>query len=135
MDAAAVEEAIKKAKQSVNKNGADQVRNYLLLCFPSQFVVKSPDFILQSSDKDDCTKTEDTGEKVDFKVVFNKKRFDVSFPLDKTIADLKGHLEAIIEAPPATMKVMVKGLAKDDNTLRSSGIIKGSKVSEPKDRV
>lgn len=31
-----------------------------------------------------------------FKVVFNKKKHDVSFPLDATIAQLKDHLHTII---------------------------------------
>ncbi len=31
-----------------------------------------------------------------FKVVFNKKKFDVSFDLDSTIAQLKEHLHTII---------------------------------------
>lgn len=31
-----------------------------------------------------------------FKVVFNKKKYDVSFPLDSTIAKLKNHLHTII---------------------------------------
>ena len=32
---------------------------------------------------------------VDFKVVFNKKKYDVSFPLDETIAKLKTHIQEI----------------------------------------
>ena len=31
-----------------------------------------------------------------FKVIFNKKKYDVSFPLDSTIAQLKEHLHTII---------------------------------------
>ena len=71
---------------------------------------------------------EDSGEKVEFKVIFNKKKYDVSFPLDKDVAALKVHLQAIIDIPPAMMKVMIKGLAKDEMTLRSLGVNKSSKV-------
>jgi hypothetical protein len=33
---------------------------------------------------------------VEFKVVFNKRKFDVNFNLDSTIAELKEHLHTII---------------------------------------
>lgn len=35
-------------------------------------------------------------EVVEFKVVFNKRKFDVNFNLDSTIAQLKEHLHTII---------------------------------------
>ena len=38
---------------------------------------------------------EDTREHVDFKVIFNKQKYDVSFPLDDTVTQLKNHLEKI----------------------------------------
>merc|ERR1712027_168905 len=75
-----------------------------------------------------ATEVEDSGEKVEFKVIFNKKKYDVSFPLDKDVAALKVHLQAIIDIPPAMMKVMIKGMAKDELTLRSLGVNKSSKV-------
>ena len=78
--------------------------------------------------KNAATEDEDGGEKVEFKVIFNKKKYDVSFPLDKDVAALKVHLQAIIDIPPAMMKVMIKGLAKDEMTLRSLGVNKSSKV-------
>ena len=67
-------------------------------------------------------------EKVDFKVIYNKKKFDVSFPIDSDIGALKAHLQTLIGIPPAMMKVMIKGLAKDEMTLRMLGIAKGTKV-------
>ena len=71
---------------------------------------------------------EDTGEKVEFKVIFNKKKYDVTFPLDNDIGALKSHLQPLIGIPPAMMKVMIKGLAKDEMTLRKLGVAKGSKI-------
>ena len=68
------------------------------------------------------------GEKVDFKVIFNKKKYDISFPLDADVGALKAHLQPTIEIPPAMMKVMIKGLAKDEMTLRKLGVTKGTKV-------
>ena len=74
------------------------------------------------------TAEKENKEKVDFKVVFNKKKFDVSFDLDDTIGALKVHLADIISVPNTMQKVMIKGLAKDEMTLRQVGVVKGSKV-------
>lgn len=67
-------------------------------------------------------------EKVEFKVVFNKKKFDISFGLDDTIGALKVHLQDIIDVPNTMQKVMIKGLAKDEMSLRQVGVSKGCKV-------
>jgi hypothetical protein len=67
-------------------------------------------------------------EKVDFKVIYNKKKFDVSFAVDSDVGALKSHLQSLIGIPPAMMKVMIKGLAKDEMTLRKLGVTKGAKV-------
>ena len=70
----------------------------------------------------------ENSEKVEFKVVYNKKKYDVSFGLDDTIGALKVHLADIINVPNSMQKVMIKGLAKDEMTLRQVGVVKGSKV-------
>jgi len=67
-------------------------------------------------------------EKVDFKVIYNKKKYDVAFPIDSDVGALKSHLQTLIGIPPAMMKVMIKGLAKDEMTLRKLGVSKGAKV-------
>lgn len=67
-------------------------------------------------------------ENIDFKVIYNKQRIDVNLPLDSTIAELKAHLQNIISVPQAMQKVMIKGLAKDDQTLKSLGVTKGAKI-------
>jgi hypothetical protein len=91
----------------------------------------------QIMDKSVETKSETAGEeidttneseKVDFKVVFNKKKYDIVFGLDDTVGALKVHLADIISVPSTMMKIMIKGLAKDEMTLRKVGVIKGSKV-------
>jgi len=71
---------------------------------------------------------EDKGDKVEFKVIFNKKKYDVAFAEKATIGELKSHLQPLIGIPPAMMKVMIKGLAKDEMTLNKLGVVKGSKV-------
>jgi len=65
---------------------------------------------------------------IDFKVIYNKKKYDVSLPPDTDIGALKTHLQTVISIPPAMMKVMIKGLAKDEMTLKRLGVTKGSKV-------
>lgn len=71
--------------------------------------------------------TEETPrERIDFKVIYNKKKIDVSFDLDGTVAELKTHLQNIITVPKAMQKVMIKGLAKDEQTLRDLGVTSGN---------
>ena len=49
------------------------------------------------------------GEKIDFKVVYNKKKFDVSFGSEETVGALKSHLQDVIGVPSTMQKVMIKG--------------------------
>lgn len=37
----------------------------------------------------------DKGESVTFKVVYNKQKHDVTFELDKTVLDLKKHIQTL----------------------------------------
>ncbi|XP_043486615.1 ubiquitin domain-containing protein UBFD1-like isoform X2 [Polistes fuscatus] len=67
-------------------------------------------------------------EKIDFKVIYNKQKINVNFALDGTVAELKTHLQNIISVPHVMQKVMFKGLAKDEQTLRNLGVTKGAKV-------
>ncbi|XP_029156903.1 ubiquitin domain-containing protein UBFD1-like isoform X2 [Nylanderia fulva] len=67
-------------------------------------------------------------ENINFTVIYNKQKISVNFALDGTVAELKTHLQKIISVPQAMQKVMFKGLAKDDQTLRNLGITKGAKV-------
>ena len=69
-----------------------------------------------------------SGEQIDFKIVFNKKKFDVTFGVEETIGALKSHLQDILGVPAAMQKIMIKGLAKDEMTLKKLGVVKGSKV-------
>ena len=84
---------------------------------------------LSSEEKpiDSSASEKENKEKVDFKVVFNKKKFDVTFDMDDTIGALKVHLADIINVPNTMQKVMIKGLAKDEMTLRQVGVTNGSK--------
>ncbi|XP_050463208.1 ubiquitin domain-containing protein UBFD1-like [Cataglyphis hispanica] len=83
------------------------------------------------SESQDTTATalqEPPTENINFTVIYNKQKISVNFSLDGTVAELKTHLQKIISVPQAMQKVMFKGLAKDDQTLRNLGITKGAKV-------
>ncbi|XP_054288770.1 ubiquitin domain-containing protein UBFD1-like isoform X1 [Macrosteles quadrilineatus] len=67
-------------------------------------------------------------EIIDFTVIYNKNKHDVQFPLDDNVGQLKKHLEDVIGVPHSLQKVMIKGLAKDERTLRELGVTKGMKV-------
>lgn len=67
-------------------------------------------------------------EQIEFTVVFNKAKHDITFAYDATVADLKAHLERICGVQQSAQKLIIKGMAKDNMTLRQSGIVKGGKV-------
>jgi predicted transcriptional regulator len=73
-----------------------------------------------------ATESDSSMENINFTVIYNKQKISVNFALDGTVADLKKHLQKIISVPQAMQKVMFKGLAKDDQTLRNLGITKGN---------
>lgn len=79
-----------------------------------------------SQDTAVTTLQEPSMENVDFTVIYNKQKISVNFALDGTVAELKTHLQKIISVPQAMQKVMFKGLAKDDQTLKNLGVTKGS---------
>jgi len=105
---------------------------------PEMDIEANKDLLIKTNDTDVDTSTKITvsdspskgndGEKVDFKVVYNKKKFDINFGLDDTVGALKVHLSDIISVPNTMQKIMIKGLAKDEMTLRKLGVVKGSKV-------
>jgi len=69
-----------------------------------------------------------SADDIEFKVVFNKKKYDITFNVDDTVGALKSHLQDIIGVPSTMQKIMIKGLAKDEMTLKKLGVVKGSKV-------
>jgi len=108
---------------------------------PKMEVDSNKDLVVKNEEKtaaDDTSKatkittgetvSNNDGEKVDFKVVYNKKKFDITFGIDDTVGALKVHLAEIISVPNTMQKIMIKGLAKDEMTLRKLGVTRGSKV-------
>lgn len=67
-------------------------------------------------------------EQVEFTVVFNKVKHDITFAYDATVLELKAHLERICGVPQSAQKLIIKGMARDEMTLRKAGIVKGGKV-------
>ncbi|KAH3871926.1 ubiquitin domain-containing protein UBFD1-like [Dreissena polymorpha] len=70
----------------------------------------------------------DIGETVTFTVIYNKQKYDVEFGLNKTILDLKKHVQTLTGVPSTMQKIMFKGMAKDDVTLQDLKVVKGSKL-------
>ncbi|XP_062999290.1 ubiquitin domain-containing protein UBFD1 isoform X2 [Elgaria multicarinata webbii] len=67
-------------------------------------------------------------ELVELKIIWNKTKYDLKFPLDSTVADLKQKIHSLTGLPPAMQKVMFKGLLPEEKTLREIKIISGAKI-------
>lgn len=65
---------------------------------------------------------------VEFTIIHNKDKYTVSMPLLSTIAQLKDKLADLIGVPSKMQKIMIKGLAKDDQTLESLNVNSSSKI-------
>eukprot|EP00037_Helgoeca_nana_P028353 m.333219 g.333219 ORF g.333219 m.333219 type:complete len:275 (-) comp27739_c0_seq1:90-914(-) len=69
------------------------------------------------------------GDVVKFRVVFKKITHDVEFSLDRTVGELKLHLEKATGCPTVSQKLSFKGPLKDDTqTLRSRKFSSRAKV-------
>lgn len=75
-----------------------------------------------------CPESSKTSEMLELKIVFNKKKYDITFDVEETVGALKSHLQDIIGVPSTMQKIMIKGLAKDEMTLKKLGVVKGSKI-------
>ncbi|KAM5152956.1 ubiquitin domain-containing protein UBFD1 [Mantella aurantiaca] len=72
--------------------------------------------------------SESEKEHVEFKIIWNKNKYDVKLPLDSTGASLKQKIHTLTGLPPAMQKVMFKGLLPEDKTLREIKVTNGAKV-------
>ncbi|KAM9305009.1 LOW QUALITY PROTEIN: ubiquitin domain-containing protein UBFD1 [Gastrophryne carolinensis] len=72
--------------------------------------------------------SESEKELVEFKIIWNKNKYDVKLPLDSTGASLKQKIHTLTGLPPAMQKVMFKGLLPEDKTLREIKVTNGAKV-------
>ncbi|KAF7266101.1 ubiquitin domain-containing protein UBFD1-like [Rhynchophorus ferrugineus] len=69
-----------------------------------------------------------THETIEVKVIYNKKKYDVSVTTSSTIPEFKKQLQGLLGVPDSMQKLMFKGLLQDNQTISSSGIVKGSKI-------
>lgn len=84
-----------------------------------------------NDDKLENSKTPDEESKkecVNLKIVYSKSKLDINFPINSTVGELKEHLENIISVPKSMQKVMIKGLAKDEQILKNIGVVNNSKI-------
>ncbi|CAB3980708.1 Ubiquitin domain-containing UBFD1 [Paramuricea clavata] len=66
---------------------------------------------------------------ISFRVVWNKKNYDVTFNANDTVENLKKHIETLTGLPVSTQKLMFKGLVKDDTkTLSDLKVTNHSKM-------
>ncbi|KAI1291855.1 Ubiquitin domain-containing protein UBFD1 [Halotydeus destructor] len=79
-------------------------------------------------EKDSNENVPSNKETIDFKVIYNKEKYDVTFPVDDTVSCLKQHIEKLTRVPAAMQKLLYKGMAKDDNTLRECSLPVGAKI-------
>lgn len=79
-------------------------------------------------DNDEDSEETDEKEKVKFTVIYKKQKHEVSWPLDCTVGKLKSHIESLTSVPATLQKIMYKGLAKDEKTLRELNVVEGAKL-------
>lgn len=65
---------------------------------------------------------------VEFTIIHNKDKYTVSMPVLSTIRQLKEKLVDMIGVSSQMQKIMIKGLAKDDQTLESLNVNSSSKI-------
>ncbi|KAG1669288.1 Ubiquitin domain-containing protein UBFD1 [Nymphon striatum] len=104
-DCSESETNIKAEKCDVNNSSSDQAAEVE----PSEAGEE-----VEPSEAGEEVEPSEPGEEVEFKVIFNKKKYDVKFPINSV--------------PASMQKLMFKGLAKDDKTLKDLGVIKGAKL-------
>ncbi|XP_015593939.1 ubiquitin domain-containing protein UBFD1 [Cephus cinctus] len=108
--------------EASSNSKSEEIPPEVVISKPSTNAKEEKEIVAGTSSEDQPRET------IDFKVIYNKQKIDISFALDGTIGELKAHLQNIISVPQAMQKVMIKGLAKDDQTLRSLSVTKGAKV-------
>nr|CAH7754495.1 unnamed protein product [Callosobruchus chinensis] len=72
--------------------------------------------------------TENKGESIEVKVIYNKKKYDVNTTTETKISEFKKQLQGIVGVPDSMQKLMFKGLLQDDQTISTCGITKGCKI-------
>ncbi|XP_050547939.1 ubiquitin domain-containing protein UBFD1-like [Daktulosphaira vitifoliae] len=71
---------------------------------------------------------DETAATVELTIIHNKDKYLVTMPFSATIGQLKNKLVDIIGVPSKMQKIMIKGLAKDDQTLESLNVNTATKI-------
>ncbi|KAL6074714.1 Ubiquitin domain-containing protein ubfd1 [Balamuthia mandrillaris] len=85
------------------------------------------DVAATTTNSSSATGPEVGGEKVKFTLTFKKQKFEVEWPLEDTIANLRAHFHQLTGVPVPLQKIMFKG-PLTGNTLREAGLKNGAKV-------
>ncbi|CAH0546505.1 unnamed protein product [Brassicogethes aeneus] len=93
---------------------------------PSDCKIPKTDLDISTPDKNQVNNVE--SEPIQIKVIYNKKKYDVSVRPDDTIASFKEQLKDLLGVPEPMQKLMFKGLIQDGQTISGSGITKGAKI-------
>ena len=87
-----------------NVETKDEVVTKMEMGSPEKQLAPVNDSKTNSPPKSDLNTSKEAN--VDFKVIYNKKKYDISLSPDTDIGALKTHLQPIIDIPPAMMKVI-----------------------------
>lgn len=76
------------------------------------------------------TDTLESKVKINFKIVYNKKSYDISIESVKTVSDLKQEIQSLTSVSPEMQKLIFKGKAvtQSDQTLSQLGIKENDKL-------
>lgn len=91
---------------------------------------------VNSKAEKECTENDDEStiqispeDLINFRVVWNKKNYEVEFDANDTVENLKKHIESLTDLPVSTQKLMYKGLVKDDQkTLKELNVTNHAKM-------
>jgi hypothetical protein len=89
--------------------------------------IKEPSVASEVEMKDGVAINEPS-DNIDFKIVYNKQNYNVSFSLSASILSLKQHIETLTGVPHSMQKLVYKGKPDDVKTLGECGLVKGAKV-------
>ncbi|XP_044752515.1 ubiquitin domain-containing protein UBFD1-like [Coccinella septempunctata] len=92
---------------------------------PSECKIKKTE---EPADKENSENGRGPEDLIEIKIIFSKKKYDVQISADATVATLKKQLQGLLGVPDSMQKLMFKGLLQDNQTLKSAGVVKGTKI-------
>ncbi|XP_045471670.1 ubiquitin domain-containing protein UBFD1-like [Harmonia axyridis] len=111
-----------KISNSSEENGSQKSDKDIL---PSESKIQKTE---EQGDKETSENGQGTEELIEIKIIYSKKKYDVQISQDATVATLKKQLQGLLGVPDSMQKLMFKGLLQDNQTLKSAGVVKGTKI-------